>query len=144
AAAAAAAASSAGLSETDIEREPAAAAQTLTAALEHRPDHAEYYRQRAYAYILLRNYHDAVADAKKALALEPNNAVAFLRQGIGEYYMRNYDSALKSFTEGETQDGADSAFPTWIKRCEEALRGPGSQEEMVRFFPNRLICRLID
>ncbi|XP_026561119.1 protein SGT1 homolog [Pseudonaja textilis] len=123
-------ASSEGLSETDIERQPAAAAQTLTAALEQKPDHAEYYRQRAYAYILLQNYHDAVADAKKALALEPNNAVAFLRQGIGEYYMKNYASALKSFTEGQTWDSADSTFPVWIKKCEEALSAPGSQAEM--------------
>uniref|UniRef100_A0A8C7E4V8 SGT1 homolog, MIS12 kinetochore complex assembly cochaperone n=1 Tax=Naja naja TaxID=35670 RepID=A0A8C7E4V8_NAJNA len=127
---AAAEASSEGLSETDIEREPAAAAQTLTAALEQKPDHAEYYRQRAYAYILLQNYHDAVADAKKALALEPNNAVAFLRQGIGEYYMKNYTSALKSFTEGQTHDSADSTFPVWIKKCEEALSVPGAQAEM--------------
>ncbi|XP_058041559.1 protein SGT1 homolog [Ahaetulla prasina] len=127
---AAAAFSSEGLSETDIERDPAAAAQTLTAALEQKPEHAEYYRQRAYAYILLRNYHDAVADAKKALALEPNNAVAFLRQGIGEYYMKNYDSALKFFIEGQTQDSADSTFPVWIKRCKEALSAPGSQGEM--------------
>ncbi|KAM3837289.1 protein SGT1 homolog [Vipera latastei] len=129
--AAAAAASSAGLSETDIEREPAAAAQKLTAALEQKPDDAEYYCQRAYAYILLQNYHDAITDAKKALSLDPNNAVAFLRQGIGEYYMKNYASALKSFTEGQKQDdGADSAFPVWIKRCEEVLGAPGSELEM--------------
>ncbi|KAM6448198.1 protein SGT1 homolog isoform 1-T1 [Liasis olivaceus] len=126
----AAMASSAGLSETDVEREPEAAAQKLTAALEQKPDDAEYYCQRAYAYILLQNYHDAVTDSKKALALDPNNAVAFLRQGIGEYYMKNYASALKSFNEGQKLDSADSAFPVWIKKCEEALSAAGSQAEM--------------
>ncbi|XP_063160624.1 protein SGT1 homolog [Candoia aspera] len=125
----AALASSAGLSETDIEREPAAAAQKLTAALEQKPDDAEYYCQRAYAYILLQNYHDAIADSKKALALDPNNAVAFLRQGIGEYYMKNYASALKSFNEGQKLDSGDSTFPVWIKRCEEALSAAESPAE---------------
>ncbi|KGL81538.1 Suppressor of G2 allele of SKP1, partial [Tinamus guttatus] len=78
--------------------------QELTAALEKNPDDAEYYCQRAYAYILLQNYADAVADAKKSLELNPSNAIAFLRKGLGEYHMKNYTSALESFREGQKLD----------------------------------------
>uniref|UniRef100_A0A8C0FN46 Uncharacterized protein n=1 Tax=Bubo bubo TaxID=30461 RepID=A0A8C0FN46_BUBBB len=76
----------------------------LTTALEENPDDAEYYCQRAYAHILLQKYADAVADAKKSLELNPNNAIALLRKGLGEYHIKNYASALESFREGQRLD----------------------------------------
>ncbi|XP_037750814.1 protein SGT1 homolog isoform X2 [Chelonia mydas] len=88
----------------DVEQDPGAAAQKLTVALEQKPDDAEYYCQRAYAHILLQNYWDAVADAKKSLELNPSNATAFLRKGISEYHSKNYASALESFKEGQKLD----------------------------------------
>ncbi|NXM37878.1 SGT1 protein, partial [Gymnorhina tibicen] len=97
--------------------------QELTAALEKNPDDAEYYCQRAYAHILLQKYADAVADAKKSLELNPNNAVALLRKGLGEYHIKNYASALESFREGQRLDNVDDTFTIWIKRCEETLNG---------------------
>ncbi|NXH15170.1 SGT1 protein, partial [Bucco capensis] len=95
--------------------------QELTAALEKNPDDAEYYCQRAYAYILLEKYADAVADAKKSLELNPNNAVALLRKGLGEYHIKNYVSALESFREAQRLDNVDDTFTIWVKRCEETL-----------------------
>ncbi|NWU65801.1 SGT1 protein, partial [Pterocles burchelli] len=99
--------------------------QELTTALEKNPDDAEYYCQRAYAHILLQKYADAVADAKKSLELNPNNAVAFLRKGLGEYHIKNYASALESFREGQRLDNVDDTFTIWIKRCEETLNRGG-------------------
>ncbi|NXT74924.1 SGT1 protein, partial [Zapornia atra] len=95
--------------------------QELTTALEKNPDDAEYYCQRAYAHILLQKYADAVADAKKSLELNPSNAVALLRKGLGEYHIKNYASALESFQEGQRLDNVDDTFTIWIKRCEETL-----------------------
>ncbi|KAI1241834.1 hypothetical protein IHE44_0005336 [Lamprotornis superbus] len=95
--------------------------QELTTALEKNPDDAECYCQRAYAHILLQKYADAVADAKKSLELNPNNAVALLRKGLGEYHIKNYASALESFREGQRLDNVDDTFTIWIKRCEETL-----------------------
>ncbi|XP_044304190.1 protein SGT1 homolog isoform X2 [Varanus komodoensis] len=115
--------------EAEIEQDPAAALQKLTGAIEQQPDDAEYYCQRAYAHILLQNYHDAIGDAKKALALDPNNVAAFLRQGIGEYHMKNYTAALKSFKEGSRLDSSNTALPVWIKTCEEIINA-GSQTEV--------------
>ncbi|NXI26581.1 SGT1 protein, partial [Sterrhoptilus dennistouni] len=97
--------------------------QELTTALEKNPDDAECYCQRAYAHILLQKYADAVADAKKSLELKPNNAVALLRKGLGEYHIKNYASALESFREGQRLDNVDDTFTIWIKRCEETLNG---------------------
>uniref|UniRef100_A0A8C4U7L8 SGT1 homolog, MIS12 kinetochore complex assembly cochaperone n=1 Tax=Falco tinnunculus TaxID=100819 RepID=A0A8C4U7L8_FALTI len=71
---------------------------------------------------------DAVADAKKSLELNPNNAVALLRKGLGEYHIKNYASAIESFREGQRLDNVDDTFTIWIKRCEETLNA--SQTEM--------------
>ncbi|KAM6094220.1 protein SGT1 homolog isoform 2-T2 [Chlamydotis macqueenii] len=115
-------------SDGDIDRDPEAAAQELTTALEKNPDDAECYCQRAYAHILLQKYADAVADAKKSLDLNPSNAIALLRKGLGEYHSKNYASALESFREGQRLDSVDDTFTIWIKRCEETLNA--SQTEV--------------
>ncbi|NWY41512.1 SGT1 protein, partial [Sylvia atricapilla] len=106
--------------------------QELTTALEKNPDDAECYCQRAYAHILLQKYADAVADAKKSLELNPNNAVALLRKGLGEYHTKNYASALESFREGQRLDNVDDTFTIWIKRCEETLNGKEKHVYLLR------------
>ncbi|EFB24676.1 hypothetical protein PANDA_003941, partial [Ailuropoda melanoleuca] len=127
----------------------------LTQALEQKPDDAQYC-QRAYCHILLGNYCDAVADAKKSLELNPNNSTAILRKGICEYHEKNYAAALETFIEGQKLDiqrcffgvgrngmvtgkateridislfflGTDSDFTVWIKRCQEAQNGSQSE-----------------
>ncbi|NWY97051.1 SGT1 protein, partial [Loxia curvirostra] len=113
--------------------------QELTTALEKNPDDAECYCQRAYAHILLQKYADAVADAKKSLELNPNNAVALLRKGLGEYHIKNYASALESFREGQRLDNVDDTFTIWIKRCEEMLNGKKKHVYLVR----DLICPVL-
>ncbi|NXE63106.1 SGT1 protein, partial [Calcarius ornatus] len=113
--------------------------QELTTALEKNPDDAECYCQRAYAHILLQKYADAVADAKKSLELNPNNAVALLRKGLGEYHIKNYASALESFREGQRLDNVDDTFTIWIKRCEETLNGKKNHIYLVR----DLICPVL-
>ncbi|NWX64849.1 SGT1 protein, partial [Promerops cafer] len=107
--------------------------QELTAALEKNPDDAECYCQRAYAHILLQKYADAVADAEKSLELNPNNAVALLRKGLGEYHIKNYASALESFREGQRLDSVDDTFTIWIKRCEETLNGKKKHVYLMRY-----------
>ncbi|XP_042315528.1 protein SGT1 homolog [Sceloporus undulatus] len=129
--------SEARLSECDVERDPAGAAQKLTAAIELKPDDAEYYCQRAYAHILLQNYNDAITDTKKTLSLDPNNATAFLRQGIGEYHLKDYISALKSLNVGQKLDDTETAFTIWIKRCEEAI-STGSHSVVHQSQPSKI------
>ncbi|XP_036612335.1 protein SGT1 homolog [Trichosurus vulpecula] len=118
-------------SDRQIEEDPQAAAEALTRALEEKPDDAEYYCQRAYAHILLKNYYEAVVDAKKSLGLNPNNSIALLRKGIGEYHEKNYAEALESFTEGHKLDDTNNTFNTWIKRCQETKNKEVSEPGMI-------------
>lgn len=114
-------------SDALIDEDPQAALEELTKALEQKPDDAQYYCQRAYCHILLGNYCDAVADAKKSLELNPSNSTAMLRKGICEYHEKNYAAALETFTEGQKLDNADADFIVWIKRCQEAQNGSQSE-----------------
>ncbi|EHB13960.1 Suppressor of G2 allele of SKP1-like protein [Heterocephalus glaber] len=106
-------------SDTLINKDPQAALQELTKALEQKPDDAQYYCQRAYCHMLLGNYCDGVADAKSSLKLNPNNFTAMLRKGICEYNEKNYAAALEIFI-GQKLDSAHANFIVWIKRCQEA------------------------
>ncbi|XP_006915005.1 protein SGT1 homolog isoform X2 [Pteropus alecto] len=113
-------------SDALIDEDPQAALEELTKALEQKPDDAQCYCQRAYCHILLGNYCEAVADAKKSLELNPNNPTAVLRKGICEYHEKNYAAALETFTEGQKLDSADADFVVWVKRCQEAQNGSQS------------------
>uniref|UniRef100_A0A8C5W7D4 SGT1 homolog, MIS12 kinetochore complex assembly cochaperone n=1 Tax=Leptobrachium leishanense TaxID=445787 RepID=A0A8C5W7D4_9ANUR len=87
--------------DSSIDQDPQKSLEELTKALEERPDDAECYCQRAYAHILLRNYNDAVLDAKRSLELQPNNVNAFLRKGEAEFHLQNYTSAEDTFKQGQ-------------------------------------------
>jgi tetratricopeptide (TPR) repeat protein len=43
-----------------------------TQAIEERPDHAIYYANRAAAHIRLEEYGSAIADASKAIEVDPD------------------------------------------------------------------------
>ncbi|XP_018532953.1 protein SGT1 homolog isoform X1 [Lates calcarifer] len=102
-----------------IDEDPQKALEALNEALQEDSDNAEWFCQRAYAHILLKNYSCAADDAKKAQQLKPTLALALMRTGIAEYYLNHYDSAHAAFTQGHQLDVSDKSYEIWIKRCEE-------------------------
>ncbi|XP_048058830.1 protein SGT1 homolog [Megalobrama amblycephala] len=68
-------------SDSFIDEDPQRALEELNEELGKKADHAEWLCQRAYAYILLKEYTKAIDDAKKAQQLQPGLALAFLRTG---------------------------------------------------------------
>ncbi|XP_049888688.1 protein SGT1 homolog isoform X2 [Epinephelus moara] len=104
-----------------IDEDPQTALEELNKALRGDPDNAEWYCQRAYAHILLKNYRCAVDDAKKAQQLKPSLPLAFMRTGIAEYHLNHYESAEAAFTQGHQLDVSDKSFELWIRRCEEMM-----------------------
>ncbi|XP_041659501.1 protein SGT1 homolog [Cheilinus undulatus] len=104
-----------------IDEDPQRALEALNEALQGDSVNAEWFCQRAYAHILLKNYSCAVDDAKKAQQLQPSLPLAFLRTGIAEFHLNHYESAHASFTQGHQLDVSDKSFEVWIKRCEEMM-----------------------
>ncbi|XP_047223808.1 protein SGT1 homolog isoform X1 [Girardinichthys multiradiatus] len=113
-------------SDSFIDEDPQKALEALNEALQEGCDNVEWLCQRAYAQILLKNYSNAVDDAKKAQQLNPSLPLAFMRTGIAEYHLKNYESAHAAFAQGQQLDDSDKLFEVWIKRCEEMM---GSQTQ---------------
>ncbi|XP_028988273.1 protein SGT1 homolog isoform X2 [Betta splendens] len=110
-----------GFPDSFIDEDPQKALQALNEALQGDSDKAEWFCQRAYAHILLKNYSCAADDAKKAQQLKPSLSLAFMRTGIAEYHLNHYESAHAAFTQGHKLDESDKSFDVWIKRCEEMM-----------------------
>lgn len=106
-----------------IDEDPQKALEALNEALQGDSDNAEWFCQRAYAHILLKNYSCAADDAKKAQQLKPSLPLAFMRTGIAEYHLNHYESAHAAFTQGHQLDVSDKSFEIWINRCEEMMDG---------------------
>ncbi|XP_077391744.1 protein SGT1 homolog [Festucalex cinctus] len=104
-----------------IDEDPRKALEALNEALQRDSDNTEWLCQRAYAYILLKNYSCAVQDAKKAQQRNPGLSLAFMRTGVAEYHLNHYESAHAAFTQGQQLDVSEKTFEIWIKRCEEML-----------------------
>nr|XP_020479752.1 protein SGT1 homolog [Monopterus albus] len=104
-----------------IDEDPLKALEALNEALQGDSDNAEWFCQRAYAHILLKNYSCAADDAKKAQQLKPSLPLAFMRTGIAEYHLNHYESAYAAFTQGHQLDVSDNSFEIWIRRCEEMM-----------------------
>lgn len=121
-------------SDSFIDEDPQKALEALNEALQGDCDNAEWLCQRAYAHILLNNYSSAVDDARKAQQLKPSLPLAFMRTGIGEYHLKNYESAHAAFTQGQQLDNCEKSFEVWIRRCEEMM-GTQTQNSSVTTTP---------
>ncbi|KAK9981001.1 hypothetical protein ABG768_000573, partial [Culter alburnus] len=108
-------------SDSFIDEDPQRALEELNEELGKKADHAEWLCQRAYAYILLKEYTKAIDDAKKAQQLQPGLALAFLRTGIAEYHLHNFTAALQALTAGKELDCSVEGFQTWIQHCENEM-----------------------
>ncbi|KAJ0059156.1 hypothetical protein NL108_008598, partial [Boleophthalmus pectinirostris] len=109
----------------------------LNKALQEETDNAEWFCQRAYAHILLKNYSCAIDDARKAQQLKPNLPQAFMRTGIAEYHLNHLEPAHAAFTQGQQLDVSDKSFEVWIKRCEEKM---GGKKTILGLLKNILVC----
>ncbi|XP_030218463.1 protein SGT1 homolog isoform X1 [Gadus morhua] len=112
-----------------IDEDPQKALEELNEALEASSDNAQWLCQRAYAHILVKNYSLAIDDAKRASHLKPNLPLAFLRRGIAEYHLTQYESSHAAFTQGLQLDSSDKSFQIWIQRSEEMIGKQQSQKD---------------
>ncbi len=62
------------------------AAEQFTAVIEAAPNFAEGYNQRAIAYFMLEEWHNALQDCKRTIARNPHHFGAFA--GMGHVYLK--------------------------------------------------------
>lgn len=73
------------------------------------PDNAAAWNQLRAGYVYLRQHEDALAAAKKAVQLAPNDAVMWRRLGEVNLDLDDAPGALLAFKEASARDAADVA-----------------------------------
>uniref|UniRef100_A0A0E0JLD0 Protein SGT1 homolog n=1 Tax=Oryza punctata TaxID=4537 RepID=A0A0E0JLD0_ORYPU len=97
------------------------AAELYTQAIEARPATAELYADRAQVHIKLGNYTEAVADANKAIELDPSMHKAYLRKGSACIKLEEYQTAKAALELGYSFASGDARFTRLMKECDERI-----------------------
>ena len=72
--------------------------EAYTTAIEQKPNDAEAYFGRGFAYALKRQYGLAVNDYSKAIEINPDYALAYENRGTVKYRMGLFQAAVDDFT----------------------------------------------
>jgi len=103
------------------------AAELYTQAIDAGPATADLYADRAQAHIKLGNYTEAVADANKAIELDPTMHKAYYRKGAACIKLEEYQTAKAALELGSSYANGDSRFTRLLKECEERIAEEASQ-----------------
>ncbi|CAL4962557.1 unnamed protein product [Urochloa decumbens] len=103
------------------------AAELYTQAIEAGPATADLYADRAQAHIKLGNYTEAVADANKAIELDPTMHKAYYRKGAACIKLEEYQTAKAALELGSSYASGDSRFTRLLKECEERIAEEANQ-----------------
>lgn len=76
---------------------PKKAIEYLTNAITLKPDYADAYYSRGFAYYDLGQYKTAINDYDKAISLHPDDAIAYNNRGKAYAKLRQYNQAIEDF-----------------------------------------------
>nr|CAB3473638.1 unnamed protein product [Digitaria exilis] len=103
------------------------AAELYTQAIDAGPATADLYADRAQAHIKLGNYTEAVADANKAIELDPTMHKAYYRKGAACMKLEEYQTAKAALELGSSYASGDSRFTRLLKECDERIAEEANQ-----------------
>ncbi|AEE84778.1 phosphatase-like protein [Arabidopsis thaliana] len=87
-------------------------------AIDLDPNCAEFFADRAQAYIKLESFTaEAVADANKAIELDPSLTKAYLRKGTACMKLEEYRTAKTALEKGASITPSESKFKKLIDEC---------------------------
>ncbi|KAH7550215.1 hypothetical protein ACOSP7_024571 [Xanthoceras sorbifolium] len=92
-----------------------------TKAIDFDPQNADFLADRAQANIKLNNFTEAVADANKAIELNPNLVKAYLRKGTACMKLEEYYTAKAALEKGSSLAQNDSRFTKLIEECDKCI-----------------------
>ncbi|PSR91471.1 Protein SGT1 B like [Actinidia chinensis var. chinensis] len=97
------------------------AVDLYTQAISLKPKNADLFADRAQANIKLKNFTEAVADANKAIELDPLMTKAYLRKGTACFKLEEYHTAKAALEKGASLAQNDSRFAKLITECDERI-----------------------
>ncbi len=102
---------------------PKIAVEHLSALIDHDPDFAEAWYNRAIAWFMLGEYGLAVQDIARTLSLNPNHFGAMMRLGMIFEAVDQPEKALTIYRQALTVHPSRPEIQKAVKRLEGALRG---------------------
>jgi len=81
---------------------------------------SDYFAKRSFCQFKLDNFTEAMADAKKGIALDPQNPRAHFRKGMAAFSLEEFESAKEAFEKAQ-QLAPSAQHKTWIRKCEAEL-----------------------
>lgn len=97
------------------------AVELLSQAITLDPLKPEFYADRAQAHIKLNHFTDAVADANKAIELNPSLSKAYLRKGNACIGLEEYQTAKTALETGASLAADKSRFVKLIEDCDKHI-----------------------
>jgi len=111
--------------EEDIDE----ALELYTKAIDLDDQKPNYFLVRSVAFERVKKYTEALNDAKSAVKLTAANedddkvlaAKAYLRQGIAQYNLKDYQSAKSSLDKSKSLNPSEKTLASWIEKVEKEL-----------------------
>ncbi|CAI0417075.1 unnamed protein product [Linum tenue] len=96
-------------------------------AIDLNPNNADYFADRAQANIKLSLFTEAVADANRAIRLNPSMVKAYLRKGTACIKLEEYQTAKAALEIGATLDQGDQRFTKLIEECNQSIANESNE-----------------
>ncbi|KAM7272291.1 hypothetical protein ACFE04_026954 [Oxalis oulophora] len=97
------------------------AVDLYTQAIQLNSTNALLFSDRAQANIKLNNFTEAVADANKAIQLDPSLSKAYFRKGVACMKLEEYQTAKAALEIGASLAPGDSRFTKLINECDARI-----------------------
>lgn len=122
--------------EAFAKKDYATAIQKYSEAISFDPTDHLFFSNRSACYASLEQYQDALDDAKKCVELKPDFARGYGRKGLAEFYLKKYQDAVETYTQGLKLEPNNEQFKEGLEKAKSALQPPqspfGSQQEILQ------------
>ncbi|KAK4338293.1 hypothetical protein RND71_042780 [Anisodus tanguticus] len=110
------------------------AVKHYTESIKRNPKDPRAYSNRAACYTKLTALPEGLKDAEKCIELDPTFVKGYTRKGAVQFFMKEYEKALKTYQDGLKLDAHNQELLDGVKRCVEqinkASRGDLTPEEL--------------
>lgn len=92
------------------------------------------YSNRAACYTKLGAFYEALKDANKCIELEPTFVKGYIRKGLVQFFMKEFDKAMETYQEGLKIEPSNQELQEGVRKSmfeiNKASRGELSPEEL--------------
>ena len=104
------------------------AVKEYTEAIARNPNDHKAYSNRSASYTKLTAFNEALKDAEKCIDIDPTFVKGYTRKGHVQFFTKQYDEALETYTEGLKHDPSNEELKDGMRRCHEQInRGATGQ-----------------